>query len=90
MRGDGSFGLFVQALWSAFNPRGPTFFRKMVFLLVLGPTRVGRLWWWMWVKYDGIDLNFFFFNFKIQKSRYFDLFLIAMWVQVGHIMILNI
>ena len=59
------------------NPHGPTLFRKMVFLLVLGPTRVGRLWWCMWVLCDGIDLNFFFY-FKIKKSRYFDLFLIAL------------
>ena len=51
--------------------------RKIVFLVVLGPTRAGRLWWCMWVLCDGIDLNFFFLQFKIQKCRYFDLFLIA-------------
>ena len=38
----------------------------------------------MWVLCDGIDLNFFLSEFKIQKYRYFNMFLIAQWGKVAN------
>jgi len=67
--------------YQGFNPHRPTRTQKLGILRVTRPIQAGHIRWCMWVLCDGIDLNFFFWYFKFQKYRYFNLFLKAQWVQ---------
>ena len=62
---------------SGVNPHRPTRTQKLGILRVTRPIQAGHIKWCMWVLCDGIDLNFVFCEFKIQKYRYFSILLIA-------------